>query len=271
MKKKSTSKSAFFNLRLLIAFVFCLASVFIALLGFGAFSRAAAQTNGSEQTLPLSGPPTSMPPKLYPVDPWTPGVPLERIPPTGPGVLLDTVNWTAIGPAPLMTGSSNGNVSGRITGIVAHPTDPNTIYISAAGGGVWKTTNGGTSWSMLTDAQPTLYMGAIAIAPSNANVLYAGTGEANNGVTTYFGRGILASTDGGASWTLRTGPGGVFNSRRLTVSKIDIHPTDPNTAYAAVADFGNNGVCCIDTGIYKTTDGGANWTNVTGAFRLHMG
>src|SRR5438552_12549910 len=215
-------------------------------------------------------PATAQPPApLHQVTPWTPG-------PYGPGpqsqvtsIPLNSSSWTAIGPAPLGSSPAFAN-SGRIAGVAAHPTDPNTIYISAAGGGVWKTTNGGTSWSMLTDAQPTLYMGAIAIAPSNANVLYAGTGEANNGVTTYFGRGILASTDGGASWTLRTGPGGVFNSRRLTVSKIDIHPTDPNTAYAAVADYGANGLCCSDTGIYKTTDGGVNWTNVTGSFGLDM-
>jgi len=267
-----SAKAGFCNRHGLHASVCCLAAAFLALLGFGAFSKAAAQANGSDQTLPHSGPPILVPPQRHQVTPWTPeqAVPLWRIPPRGPGSLLDTTNWTAIGPAPLMTGSSNGNVSGRITGIAAHPTDPNTIYVSPAGGGVWKTTNGGTSWSMLTDPQPTLSMGAIAIAPSNANVLYAGTGEANNTVDTNFGRGILVSTDAGASWTLQMGPGGVFNSRRLTMSKIDIHPTDPNTAYAAVADYGYNGRCCSDTGIFKTTDGGANWTNVTAAFGLDM-
>jgi photosystem II stability/assembly factor-like uncharacterized protein len=280
MKKKSTSQSApfrrshgeggFFNLRVLVGLFLFLAGVFLALLGFGTFSKAAAQETGSDQTLPRSGPPTLMPPQRYPVTPWTPGVPLERIPARGAGILLDTVNWTPIGPAPLITGDTNGNVSGRITGIAADPTDANTIYVSPAGGGVWKTTNGGISWSMLTDAQPTLSMGAIAIAPSNANVLYAGTGEANNSGDSNFGRGILVSTDAGASWTLRTGPAGVFNSHRLTVSKIDIHPTDPNTAYAAVADRGSNGIFGSDTGIYKTTDGGVNWTNVTGAFGLNM-
>jgi photosystem II stability/assembly factor-like uncharacterized protein len=270
MKKKSSSKSAFFNLRVLIGLFIFLTGVFLALLDFGAFSKAAAQATGSDQTLPSSGPPTLVPPQPHQVTPWTPGVPLERIPARGAGILLDTVNWTPIGPAPLMTGGSNGNVSGRITGIAAHPTDANTIYVSPAGGGVWKTTNGGTSWSMLTDFQRTLSMGAIAIAPSNDNVLYAGTGEANNVLDSNFGRGILVSTDGGTSWTLRTGPAGVFNDRRLTVSKIDVHPTDPNTAYAAVADFGTNGLFGSDTGIYTTTDGGVNWTNVTGAFGLDM-
>jgi photosystem II stability/assembly factor-like uncharacterized protein len=279
MKKRSTSQSAYFNLRVLIGLFVALTGAFLALLGFGAFSKAAARANGSDQVLPRSGPPTLVPSQGHQFTPWTPeqAVPLERMPKaTGAGILLDTVNWTAIGPAPLMTGGPNGNVSGRITGIAAHPTDANTIYVSPAGGGVWKTTDGGSSWSMLTDPQPTLSMGAIAIAPSNANVLYAGTGEANNSPDSNFGRGILISTDAGATWTLRTGPADVFNSQRLTVSKIDIHPTDPNTAYAAVADRGRNGPCWLqiacgsDTGIFKTTDGGANWINVTSAAGLDM-
>src|SRR2546425_748024 len=124
-------EGGFFNLRVLIGLFMVLAGVFLALLGFGALSKAAAQANGSDQTLPRSEPPTLVPPQPHQVIPWTPeqAVPLERIPAKGAGILLDTVNWTPIGPAPLMTGGSNGNVSGRITGIAAHPTDANTIYV----------------------------------------------------------------------------------------------------------------------------------------------
>ena len=82
-------------------------------------------------------------------------------------------------------------------GIAAHPINANTIYIAAAGGGVWKTTDGGSIWIPLTDSQPTLAMGAIASAPSNPSVIYAGTGEANNSSDSHFGGGILVSTDGG--------------------------------------------------------------------------
>jgi photosystem II stability/assembly factor-like uncharacterized protein len=105
-------------------------------------------------------------------------------------------------------------------------------------------------------------MGAIAMG-ANSSTIYAGTGETNNSLDSNFGRGILVSTDSGATWTLTTGPGGVLN--RLAVSQIAVDPTNANTAYAAVADFGNNGLCCSNTGIYKTTDAGATWTNVTAA------
>jgi hypothetical protein len=106
-------------------------------------------------------------------------------------------------------------------------------------------------------------MGAIAIAPSNNLVLYAGTGEANNSGDSNFGRGILVTTDGGATWILETGPSGVFNSQRLTTSEIAVDPTNANVAYAAMADSGVNGVYGFDTGIWKTSDGGATWTNLT--------
>jgi hypothetical protein len=177
-------------------------------------------------------------------------------------VPINVSSWTPIGPAPLAAGGSNGNVSGRITGIAAHPTDPNTIYVAAAGGGVWKTINGGTSWTPLTDAQATVSMGAIAIGTNNPSMIYAGTGEANNSADSNSGRGILVSTDAGATWTLRTGPGGIFNTNRLTTSQIAVDPTDANIAYAAMADFGVNGNGS-GTGIFKTTDGGATWVNMT--------
>src|SRR5215472_10985164 len=91
---------------------------------------------------------------------------------------LSQTTWTPIGPASLSGGG--GNYSGRITGIAVDPTNSSNIYIAAAGGGVWQTTNGGPAWVPLTDNQPTLAMGAIAIAPSNHLKIYAGTGEANN-------------------------------------------------------------------------------------------
>ena len=97
------------------------------------------------------------------VTPWTPmPVPWLRstAPELVPSISLSSREWTPIGPAPL---AAFNHVSGRITGIVVKPRDANTIYISAAGGGVWKTTDGGTKWTRLTDKQKTLSMGAIAI------------------------------------------------------------------------------------------------------------
>jgi len=148
---------------------------------------------------------------------------------------LTTTSWTAIGPAAL---NEFGQIdSGRIAGVAADPLNANTLYIASAGGGVWKTTDGGTTWNPLTDTQQTLAMGCIAVAPSNGSVIYAGTGEANNSADSQYGDGILTSADGGATWTMRTGPSGIFNSSHLTCSKLVIDPTNPNIAYAAMANI----------------------------------
>ncbi len=148
--------------------------------------------------------------------------------------------------------------SGRITGVAAHPSDPNTIYVATAGGGVWKTMDGGVNWAPLTDNQATLAMGAIAISPTNPQVIYAGTGEANG--NTSYGRGVLVSTDAGATWTLQTNKG-AFD--RSAISEIAIDPGDSNVAYVALASDEAINSATIDNGIYKTTDGGLTWTNTT--------
>lgn len=204
---------------------------------------------------------------------------------SSPRPLVD-LSWTFIGPAPNVDHDpSTGYIdvaSGRITGIAAHPADPNTIYIAAAGGGVWKSipTKGGLTWIPLTDQQPlvsadkrTQFIGAIALAPSDPNVVYAGTGEANMGPSkarafrfnVYAGHGILKSTDAGGSWMLLTGNGddGTFdNFERRTFSRIVVDPTDPDIVYAAVGAVAVDG---LDgkTGIWRSTNGGATWTNTT--------
>jgi photosystem II stability/assembly factor-like uncharacterized protein len=176
---------------------------------------------------------------------------------------LSTTSWTPLGPAPL-----NGGVpdAGRIAALATDPTNANTIYIAAAGGGVWKTTDGGTHWKALTDRQATLFMGAIALAPSNPSIIYAGTGEANLGPSKlaiardniYYGRGVLKSTNGGSTWTLLGNS--VFDRR--TISQIVVDPQDPNTVYVAVGALATNGLPG-NTGIWKSTTGGATWTNTT--------
>jgi hypothetical protein len=106
-------------------------------------------------------------------------------------------------------------------------------------------------------------MGAIAVAPSNHLKIYAGTGEANNSLDSNYGTGILISNDGGTSWSLSTGPSNVFYRR--SIARISVDPTTDQVAYAAVNDFNENSLCCSATGIYKTTDGGTTWTNLTSA------
>src|SRR5262249_47847533 len=153
------------------------------------------------------------------------------------GTIIDTVTgpaWTQLGPEPI--GSGAGADSGRITGIAVNPTNANNIYIAAAGGGVWKTTNGGTSWTALTDLQTTTAMGAIAIAPSNPKIISAGTGESNMSLDSQYGRGVLKSTDGGSSWTLLGNS--VFN--RVSISKIVVDPTNANIVYVATTAAGIN-------------------------------
>ena len=200
----------------------------------------------------------------------------------GPGPIVVTPNQpppgeiddpdglnSGLGPAPI--GFSDPS-TGRINGIAASPTDPSTIYVASAGGGVWKTTDGGTTWAPLTDGQATLSMTSIALAPSNPNIIYAGTGDSaanldgngNLDNRTIPGDGVLKSTDGGQSWTLL----GQFDSMgnplfdREEVSSIAIDPTNANTVYVAVADY-VSGSLTGNTGIWKSTDGGMIWTNTT--------
>lgn len=179
---------------------------------------------------------------------------------------LSDTSWTTIGPAPIA-----GPYAGRVTGVAADPTNANVIYIATAGSGVWKTTNGGNSWAPLTDNLnlpfPIVpFMGAIAVAPGSANIIYAGTGEANYGSSKvnifrdniYYGQGILKSTDGGATWVLEGNS--LFNRR--TFSRIVVDPTNANVVYAAVGAQATNGLPG-NAGIWKTTDGGVNWTDMT--------
>jgi hypothetical protein len=170
---------------------------------------------------------------------------LAKILPGNPSSLrLD--QWTAQGPAPILNGQTPGNqrVTGRITAVAPDPTNAGTVYIAAAGGGVWKTTNADApnpddlKWIPLTDTQDTLFMGALTLAPSNPNIIYAGTGEANFSYDSYYGRGILKSTDAGATWSLLTGNPGQGEFDRHTVSRIVVDPTNPSIVYAAVAGGG---------------------------------
>jgi photosystem II stability/assembly factor-like uncharacterized protein len=158
--------------------------------------------------------------------------------------ILRAFTWRSIGPA---------NMSGRIDDIAVVETAPSTFYIGFATGGIWKTTNNGTTFEPIFDAEPVASIGDIAIAPSNPDVIYVGTGEANNRQSASFGAGVYKSIDAGKTWKY------VGLKETQSIARIVVNPKDPNIAYVAAIGhlFGPN----KDRGLYKTTDGGATWTN----------
>jgi photosystem II stability/assembly factor-like uncharacterized protein len=176
-----------------------------------------------------------------------------------------TSPWTFIGPEPTIpilseafTGSPN--VSGRVTALAVDPTNASVVYAGGADGGVWKTTDGGTTWTPLTDSQVSLAIGSIAIDPSNHNIIYAGTGEDNNNADGYTGAGILKSTNGGSTWTNLPGPFvGPFDSITGggSIGSLAVHPSNGQILLAGASLPGNDGV-------FRSTNGGTTWTNVLG-------
>ena len=153
--------------------------------------------------------------------------------------------WRGIGPA---------SMGGRVDDIAAVESNPYVVYIGFATGGVWKSTNNGTTFQPVFDTYSTASIGDIAIAPSDPNIVWVGTGEANNRQSSSWGDGIYKSTDAGKTFTKM----GLENSQ--TIARIVIDPKDPNIVYVAVLGhlFGPN----KERGIYKTIDGGKTWTNV---------
>lgn len=145
---------------------------------------------------------------------------------------------------------------GRVTAVTGVADDPHLYYMGAAGGGVWKTRNAGASWENISDGQiPVGTIGAIAVAPSDANLIYVGTGEAPiRGVTTSQGEGLWKSTDAGQSFAFMGLP------EAGQIAKIEVHPTDPDTAWVAVQ--GQIWAPNADRGVYRTRDGGATWEHV---------
>lgn len=153
--------------------------------------------------------------------------------------LTNTSNWQELGPRIIPTGSGG---LGRLNALSLHPTDPNTIYVGAASGGLWKTTDDGLTWTSNTDNLPSLGVSAIAIDPVDPQIMYIGTGDRDNSDAP--GVGVLKTTDGGTTWTPANN--GMGNK---VVGKLLIHPSDPQIILAAT-----NG------GIYKSADGAATWS-----------
>jgi photosystem II stability/assembly factor-like uncharacterized protein len=154
-------------------------------------------------------------------------------------------NWQIEGPT---------NIGGRITCLAVSPTNSNVILVGTPGAGIYKTTNGGTTWAPVFDSKPFLYIGSIAFDPNNPNTIYAGTGDPDIPFTVFVGDGVYKSTDGGNNWTNM----GLTSSKIIT--KIIVNPTNSNEVY--VSAMGNPIVADNNRGIYKSSNGGTSWTQV---------
>lgn len=145
-------------------------------------------------------------------------------------------------------------MGGRVDDVEVAPSNPDIIYVGYATGGVFKSGNNGTTFEPVFDTYGSSSIGDIAIHPTNPNVVYVGTGEPNNRQTSSFGDGIYKSTDGGSTFT------NIGLKETQTIARIVIDPRDPQVVYVAAPGhlFGPN----PDRGLYKTTDGGKNWTRI---------
>jgi uncharacterized protein (TIGR03437 family) len=165
---------------------------------------------------------------------------------------LSSTQWTNLGPAPIPR--PNGGLAGRVNAVAVDPRNANVVFIGTAEAGVWRTRDGGSTWTALTDSQADPAIGAIALDPSAPDTVYAGTGDP----TGFPGAGMLKSTDGGANWTLIQvpfAPG--YGGHRI--GSIAVHPTNGKIVLAAV-EFPSNAPAF--PGIYRSADGGATWTKV---------
>src|SRR5450631_1750956 len=201
--------------------VFRLRSIFsaLAIILVGFFACSAFAQEKSHAAAPANtNPNTTIDPKLY-----------------------GAMKWRLIGPF-------RGGRALAVTGVVSQP---NTYYMGAVAGGVWKTTDGGITWDPLFDKQSVSSIGAIAVSDSDPNVVYAGTGEACIRGNISFGDGVYRSNDGGKSWSNI----GLKDSRHI--GKLIVHPTNPDVVF--VAALGHAYGASSERGIFRTRDGGKNW------------
>ena len=160
-------------------------------------------------------------------------------------ISLDGLEWRQLG-------AFRG---GRVVAVAGDPRDRETFYMGSTGGGVWKTHDGGLYWRNMSDGYfQRASVGAIAVAASDANVIYAGMGEATIRGNVSHGDGAYRSTDGGRTWSHL----GLSDTRHI--GKVRVHPTDPDTVY--VAALGHAHGPNAERGLFRSRDGGKSWKKV---------
>ena len=158
--------------------------------------------------------------------------------------LYSGLRWRMIGPF-------RGGRVNAVSGVVGQP---DTFYFGSVGGGVWKSSNAGRTWTPIFDSMDVASIGAIGVAPSDPNVIYAGTGEADMRDSIAFGNGVYKSTDAGKTWKHL----GLENTKQI--GRIIVDPKNPNSVF--VAALGNAYAPNPDRGVYRSRDGGATWQKV---------
>ena len=158
---------------------------------------------------------------------------------------LDQLTFRNIGPSV---------AGGRIHDIEVLPNDPATVFIASASGGIWKSTNKGTTWKPVFDDQAVSTFGDMAISLSNPDVIYAGSGEQQNRQSTSWGNGIYKSVNQGETWR------SIGLEKTYHIARVIIHPENPNIVF--VAALGNLWNSSKERGVYQTTNGGKNWKKV---------
>ena len=158
--------------------------------------------------------------------------------------LYSGLRWRMIGPFR----------GGRVNAVSGVPGQPNTFYFGSVGGGLWKSTNSGRTWAPLFDSQPIASIGAIGVAPSNPDVVYVGSGEADMRSQISYGNGMYKSSDAGKSWSHI----GLDDTRQI--GRVIVDPKNPNIVFVAALGhvYGAN----PDRGVYRSRDGGARWQKV---------
>ena len=164
--------------------------------------------------------------------------------------LYSEMRWRCIGPFR----------GGRTVAMSGVPHQPNVFYMAAVNGGVWKTTDFGNTWNPIFDDQPTGSVGALAIAPSDPNIIYVGSGEGLQRPDLATGDGVYKSTDAGKTWTHL----GLRDAQQITAILVD--PKDANRVFVAAEGhpYGPN----AERGVFRSTDGGQSWNELSG-LRTH--